>query len=293
MINRTSWWAERRASALHLLRADQARRAYALVSGVRPEDINRSKEQAFFAGWLALQRLVEPDKALDHFSRMLTQADGPLSASTARYWLGRTHEKLGDQRAAQQQYQAGAKIRDTFHGLLAKRRIAPRSRAIKLPPTRPPSPADVEAVLNSDAVRALVLSHRLNLSRRKILGFYRSLGRNLPTAGQLALVAALASELGDHQGEVRIGKYAIARGFNLYEFAYPLHVLPDYKPLREPPERAMIYAIAPPGKRVQYQNCIARRRTRYPSGDANHGQTHLSPIQNQMQHFTSAYRPTL
>jgi soluble lytic murein transglycosylase len=57
-------------------------------------------------------------------------------------------------------------------------------------------------------------------------------------------MAQFASLLGDGQGEVRIGKYAVARGFNLYEFAYPLQHLPKYDPLRDPVEEAMLFAIA-------------------------------------------------
>jgi soluble lytic murein transglycosylase len=50
--------------------------------------------------------------------------------------------------------------------------------------------------------------------------------------------------LGDTQAAVRIGKSAIARGFNLIYYAYPVHRLPAYTPLRRPPEVAFILGIA-------------------------------------------------
>jgi len=43
---------------------------------------------------------------------------------------------------------------------------------------------------------------------------------------------------------VRIGKAAIARGHNLYDYSYPVHALPAYKPLRPPPERAYLLGLA-------------------------------------------------
>jgi soluble lytic murein transglycosylase len=43
---------------------------------------------------------------------------------------------------------------------------------------------------------------------------------------------------------VRIGKAGIARGMNLVYYAYPIHALPQYTPLRQPPEPAMILGIA-------------------------------------------------
>ena len=43
---------------------------------------------------------------------------------------------------------------------------------------------------------------------------------------------------------MRIGKAAIANGHNLIYYAYPVHALPDYKPLRPPPETAFLLGLA-------------------------------------------------
>jgi soluble lytic murein transglycosylase len=43
---------------------------------------------------------------------------------------------------------------------------------------------------------------------------------------------------------IRVGKTAVARNMNLFAYSYPVHPLPEYKPLRESPERAMLLAIA-------------------------------------------------
>ena len=43
---------------------------------------------------------------------------------------------------------------------------------------------------------------------------------------------------------VRIGKTAIGRGMNLIYYAYPVHRLPAYTPLRQPTETAFILGIA-------------------------------------------------
>ncbi len=58
------------------------------------------------------------------------------------------------------------------------------------------------------------------------------------------MIAHLAAALGDTQASVRIGKTAIGRGMNLVYYAYPIHSLPQYTPLRQPPEPAMILGIA-------------------------------------------------
>jgi soluble lytic murein transglycosylase len=58
------------------------------------------------------------------------------------------------------------------------------------------------------------------------------------------MLAHLCEALDDTQMAVRIGKTAIARGFNLIYYAYPIHKLPAYKPLRTPAETALVLGIA-------------------------------------------------
>ena len=66
----------------------------------------------------------------------------------------------------------------------------------------------------------------------------------LKSEAEVAMVAHLSEALGDTQMAVRIGKTAIGRGMNLFYYAYPIHSLPAYTPLRQPPEPAVIFGIA-------------------------------------------------
>ena len=67
------------------------------------------------------------------------------------------------------------------------------------------------------------------------------------------MLAHLAEALGDTQMAVRIGKTGIARGLNLIYYAYPVHSLPAYTPLRQPPETAVHPRHRPAGERVQHR----------------------------------------
>ncbi len=244
MVNRDSWWVERQRHARHWIEKRNYKRAYGLIAGVRPESANPAKDQAFLAGWLALMKLGKAKEALEHFERMVAHADGPLSKSMSEFWLAEAHTKAGAKAKAKEHYRKSSEIKDTFHALLSKRKVEPKSRTIALPAARLPTPQEVERFKANGVVKGLLLAIDLELPRRRVLSFYRALGHKLESAGELALMAQLASTIGDGQGEVRLGKYAIARGFNLYEFAYPVHHLPTYKPLRDPIEPAMLLAIA-------------------------------------------------
>ncbi len=242
-VNRDAWWIERERHARYWLAEGKVARAYAIAESVRPEGENLAKRQAFFAGFLALMRLNKPKAARGHFQRMVAHADGPLSKSMSEFWLARSYERLGEKQKARTHYLLSAKTRDTFHGLLSQRAVRPNSRTIKLPPAQPPTPKQVKKFLRRNVIKSLLVAYQVDLPRRDILAFYKVLGRQLSSEGELALLAQLASLLGDGQAEVRTGKSGVSRGFNLYEFAYPVHRLPSYQPLREPVEPAMLLAI--------------------------------------------------
>ncbi|MGI9425645.1 MAG: transglycosylase SLT domain-containing protein [Hyphomicrobiaceae bacterium] len=239
-----AWWEERHSNALAALRQKKSQLAYDFVADIRPSGVNAAKDQAFFAGWLALRMRGKPKLALAHFQRMRQLVDGPLSTSKAEFWLGRTQQALGQQDEAHRHYQAGARFVDTFHGLLSRQMIAPKDAAIDLPLPEDPQTEQIEAFLSNETVRAAVVAHRAGLPRGLILRFFRAIARNLETEAEMALFGQLAKLLGDGQLEVRIGKTGVARGFNLYIFSYPKDRLPDYKPLRKPPEQALVLAIA-------------------------------------------------
>ncbi len=244
ITNPDAWWEERHANALNAVRAKKAKLAYGFVEDIRPSDINAAKEQAFFAGWVALRKLGQPKAALEHFKRMLSLVDGPLSSSKAHYWLGRTHAALGNDSAAARHYKAGGQFRDTFHGLLAMQTHAPDARNLALPLPGVPDTETAKRFIESEAVRAAVIAHRAELPRGHVLKFFRALAKGLPGEPEVVLLAQLANALGDGQLEVRTGKTGIARGYNLYIYSYPVGHLPTYEPLRRPPEKALVLAIA-------------------------------------------------
>ncbi|MCB1511195.1 MAG: lytic transglycosylase domain-containing protein [Hyphomicrobiaceae bacterium] len=245
LINRDTWWDERRVNALEALKAGKAKLAYLLVADARPETVNPAKDQAFFAGWLALRHLRSPNKALGHFARMRKLADGPLSASQASFWLGMTYAKLGRAKSARKHFATAAKIRDTFHGLLARERLGQSGGKLVLPMPTAPTAADINRLKSSDVLRALVLTVKLDLDRIQYpLRLFRKIIAGLKTEGEFVALAQIGRQLRDGQLEVRAGKSGIAAGHNLYIYSYPLDYLPGYEPLRPPVETAFMLGIA-------------------------------------------------
>jgi soluble lytic murein transglycosylase len=244
IVKPDGWWEERRTAAYAALRLGKPKTAYELVRDPGPLSINAAKDASFLAGWLALRHLKDAKLALGHFRKLAEDADGPLSRARGQYWLGRTYETLGDKDEAQEHYRAASAYIDTFHGQLARLKLDPKAGGLEIAPPAMPTAEEIARFNGSDAVRAAVLARKAGLDVSVVRVFLGHLRYHLKSEAEFALLAHLAEAMGDTQMSVRIGKAGVARGFNLYYYAYPIHSLPEYKPLRRPPETAVIFGIA-------------------------------------------------
>jgi soluble lytic murein transglycosylase len=238
------WWEERRAAAYAALKAGKPKIAYELAADAKPLPVNASKDAAFLAGWLALRKLGDARLAQQHFLALQETADGPLSRAKALYWLGRTSEALADPDKARAYYRDASKYVDTFHGQLARLKLDPDRGALDLKPPAAPTPEEIARFNGLDAVKAAVFAHKAGLDASIERAFLFHLRNYFDTEAEVAMVAHLAEAFGDTQTAVRVGKTGVARGMNLIYYAYPIHALPAYTPLRRPPEPAFILGIA-------------------------------------------------
>jgi peptidoglycan lytic transglycosylase len=243
-IRPDGWWEERRTHAYEALNAGEPKTAYELVHNPGPLGVNAHNDAAFLAGWLALRHLNNPKQALEHFQALAQSADGPLTRSKAHYWLGRTYEALGDRGKANESYLKASLQIDTFHGQLARLKLDPKASSLKIDPPVAPTSSEIARFSGLDVVQAAVIAHKAGLDRSLVRAFLIQTRTHMTTEAEVAMLAHLAEELGDTQMAVRIGKYGVAQGFNLIYYAYPVHRLPAYTPLRRPPETALILAVA-------------------------------------------------
>lgn len=249
------WWGERRAAAYDALKAGRAELAYDLVKSGAGLSVNPLKEQAFMAGWIAFRYLGKPEMALAHMDVSRQSADGPLSKARGEYWAGRVLEALGRTSEAKARYEAATAVADTFHGQLARHKLAgSRPIDIRVPLPAMPTAEQARRFNNLDSVRGAVAVAKAGLGRNLLSGLFGHLRNHLESEAELAMLAHLAGALGDVQTSLRVGKTAISRGFNLVTYAYPLHAFPAYEPLREAPELSMLLGIA--RQETEFNNVI-------------------------------------
>ena len=243
-VHLDEWWDERRGAAYDALKAGKPEVAYDLVKSAGELGINARKDQTFLAGFIALRHLKNAKAAETHFLALEAAADGPLSRGKAGYWLARTYESLKDDGKRKAALERAATNWDTFFGQVARQELEPSLRTLELrPPTRP-TEAQVRAFNSNDLVKAVVLARKSGLEIHLIRTFLVRLAQDFTSEAELAMTAHLAEAIGDTQMAVRIGKSSIARGFHLAHYAYPIHAMPNYQPLRQAPETAMMLGIA-------------------------------------------------
>jgi soluble lytic murein transglycosylase len=123
-------------------------------------------------------------------------------------------------------------------------KLDPKASAFKVDAPVAPTRAEIARFNGLDVVQAAIIAHKAGLDRSLVRAFLIQTRVHMATEAEVAMLAHLAEELGDTQMSVRIGKYGVAQGFNVIYYAYPVHRLPAYTPLRRPPETALILAVA-------------------------------------------------
>jgi soluble lytic murein transglycosylase len=158
--------------------------------------------------------------------------------------MGRTFEALGEPDKARASYKEASQFSDTFHGLLSMQKLAPGKRPLVIEPPATPTSEQAARFVENDVARATVLAEKADLGRHITRVFLLNLARVEDEEAWTAMAAHLAKVSGDTQTGVRIGKASIARGQNMIYYSYPVHALPEYKPLRQPPETAYLLGLA-------------------------------------------------
>lgn len=173
----------------------------------------------FYAGWLALSRLKNPQLADQHFARVQAAGLSPLTQSRALYWRGRAAEAEGDPVAAELFYDEAAKYYTTFYGQLAAAKAGHTDLVLGHDPEI--TAADRARFESLDVVRATrLLAGQGN--REGLRAFTIGLSESLTSATDEAMLVDLARGYGEQELSMRVVRNAAKRGFILPERGYPV-----------------------------------------------------------------------
>jgi len=230
-------WTERRNYFIDALQARDYPSAYHAMAGHGFPGGDRRVDADFFAGWIALVRLNNPEQAARHFESLRQSSTTPITQSRAFYWLGRAAEARGDTDAAEAYFRQGAQYTWAFYGQLAAERA--QMRTLRLPPEPQPTEADraqFESYPVVQAIRALAAAGENTLVRV----FVMDLDNELNSAVDYALLVDLSRAYGMQDLSMHVARTAAQRGFPLAERGYPVTYVP---PVPGAPDPAFVHAI--------------------------------------------------
>jgi len=240
LVDPDAWTRERRIIGRDLSEEGKASAAYAVIAGHSARSAGAIADAEFEAGWLALEHLGQPDRAIPHFQRIANIASRPLSLSRAEYWLGRAHKAAGRADAASAHLNRAAGYTTTFYGQLAHEETG---RA-DLPVYR--APAANRAVIETfndrlyvQVIRRLI---KANLADRSSV-FFRQLADTLTSSAEMRLLVELAHDADLDAVALQIGIVASGRGLSVDDLAFPTHAIPANVDTGGT-ERALVYAIS-------------------------------------------------
>jgi soluble lytic murein transglycosylase len=223
-------WEERRQMVLAALKAGDAKGAYAAAADCGFSSGQQAAEAEFYAGWIALTRLKQPELAAKHFAVIDRVGASPITRARALYWQGRAADARGDKAGAEGFYSAGAQHITTFYGQLSAEKLGQR---LTLGDDPALSPADRARFETSDIVQGARLLHDEG-QRDVFRSFVLALDDVLPTAGDEALLIDLVRGYGDQDTSMKVARGAAQRGFILPQRGYPYRVPPSAPGAPEP-----------------------------------------------------------
>jgi len=239
-VDGDEWWAEQRLIARTLLDKDNHKLAYEVASHHAAESAAQQIEAEFHAGWIALRFLNDPATASKHFAAAAKVASTPISISRVAYWQGRAAEAADQGQDAKIFYERAAEQPTTYYGQQAQAKLGQTISLRKVDPLSEEERRAFEALIPVQAVKLLQQVGEQDLA----LSLYIDLAQSLRDPGQLDALASLAASQQNPRAVLAIGKLALQRGFPLDQHAYPVAAIPDFEPVGDEVEPAMIYAIA-------------------------------------------------
>lgn len=222
---RVAFWAERDRLARALLRANDAAGAYALTIGAGPLPVAQAADQAFLAGFIALEMLHDPRQAAAHFTALARLSGAVITQARAHYWLARAASARGDGAGARAEYTLAAQFPLTFYGQLAARALglspeALNARIVALHDPRWTVP-EVDDFAHREVARAATLLVAWGDPHRART-FLTQLASMAPDAVDRSMDAHLALAFGIPDEAVMIARLAGREGLMLPDAGWPM-----------------------------------------------------------------------
>ncbi|NKC30373.1 lytic transglycosylase domain-containing protein [Falsiroseomonas selenitidurans] len=218
-------WVERQVLSRKLLRLGDAATAYRIAAAHGQTEPGEPRgEGEFLAGFLALRKLGQPDRARQHFARVGQDSSSVITRARSAFWQGAALSAMGRTAEAQAQWREAAALPVAFYGQLASLSLgeSPAQLAARIAavPSAAPSQPVAAQFLGRDLVRAVIAMADLGQSDRARI-FLLRLEELAAEPADRWLTARLGVAIGRPDHAVWIARRAGADGVMLLEDGWP------------------------------------------------------------------------
>ncbi len=194
-------------------------------------------------GWLSLSFLNQPDKSIEHFTKMYNAVSYPVSKSRGAYWTGRAYKKLGQTSQANDWFRTASRYGTTFYGQLASYELGEKRFSTKNDYSLSDNSYE-DFKKNNPLAKSVLLLKELNRTKytKDILKFLGDLERNRSDR-EISMAGKLAQEIGRLDYAIQIGKNASYKNIILLNIGYPTIDTPKNVRSKEILETSIILSI--------------------------------------------------
>ncbi len=233
------WSLEARILARRALEDGHYSEAARLVTGHGLDGGGEFAESEFFAGWVRLRFLNEPNAAERHFETLYNGVSYPISRSRGAYWTARAARARGNDQLAREWFNRAASYPTTFYGQEASQELGRTLTNFSF--SSPSDAATRQAFMEQELVQLVHRLHELGANAR-LRTFLLHLAGLAESAEERLLVAQLAHESGRPREAIRAVKRASQLDNLIGIASYPMTAIPTTPETGNPPE-ALVLAV--------------------------------------------------
>lgn len=234
----SKWWAERSVIIRQFLNDGRFSDAYKLAEDHRLSSGEQYADAEWLAGWIALRFKKEKEGAVFHFSKMLASVKSPVSIARGEYWLGRTHEELGNPEDATEWYARAAKKFTTIYGQLAAEK-SKKDKLPDLPENIKPTEKNLQKIRNNELFSIMQILQKAEAYELSEVFALRLYALYQKPEEIVALAHLMTEEAGRPDMAVTIARRARQNGIYLGSLGYPVLDIPEDSPT----EQAVLLSI--------------------------------------------------
>ena len=246
LVRADLWWKERQVISRSLIYKKKYQLAYNVAKNHSLDKEKENESSAFaeaewMSGWIALSFLKDPKLASKHFDNFYKNVGYPISLARGAYWLGLSHEKMGDDKLSKKYFKEASRYLTTFYGQLAYQKISPFEE-FELKDDSEYSKEYKKEFNKNPLVKHVLLLKELNKTSmsKDIIKHLADLNFE---EGSEVLAAELATNIGRYDYAIQISKKASYEKRFYNKFNYPIINTPAVINGKAMPSQEIILAI--------------------------------------------------